>query len=221
MEKAFNSKRIILWFVVTVLIAAAIFGIAKVASKSSGEKLEPTPANVDQVSPKDNTKGSRSAKIVMVEYSDFQCPACAAYFPLVKKLNEEMGDKILFVYRNFPLSQHKNAKPSAYAAEAAGKQGKFWEMHDLIFTNQSAWEKESNAAEIFAGYAKLLSLNMDQYNKDVDSDEIQQKVADDYESGEKAGVPGTPTFFVNGKKIPSPRSYEEFKQLIEYIGNSA
>src|SRR3989344_1274478 len=138
-----------------------------------------------EISANDHIKGNSAALITLVEYSDFQCPACASYFPLVKKLLEENSDKIRFVYRHFPLPQHQNARLAASAAEAAGLQNKFWENHDLIFENQFRWEKLSNAkaSEEFTGYATQLGVNLQKFAEDLNSEELKTKVENDYLSG--------------------------------------
>ncbi|OGF63404.1 hypothetical protein A2926_03960 [Candidatus Giovannonibacteria bacterium RIFCSPLOWO2_01_FULL_44_40] len=173
-----------------------------------------TASALDAVSEQDWWKGNKNAQIVLIEYSDFQCPACAIYYPLVNKLSEELGDKISFVYRHFPLKQHQNAEPAAWAAEAAGRQGKFWEMHDLIFENQKIWSDQKNAEELFIKYAEALSLDMAKFKEDVGSKEINEKVESDYQSGLRAGVDSTPTFFLNGKRIQNSQNYEEFKNAV-------
>jgi len=161
------------------------------------------------------SRGNAESKVVVIEYSDFQCPACRAYEPLVNQLYKEFGDRVLFVYRHFPLfSIHPNADGAARAAEAAGQQGKFWEMHDLLFVNQSSWSKLVNAESVFTGYAEKLGLSLDAYTAAFESAEARQSVADDYARGLKMGVNSTPTFFLNGSKI-RPSSYDEFRLLLE------
>jgi protein-disulfide isomerase len=161
------------------------------------------------------SRGNIDSKVVITGYSDFQCPACRAYEPLVNQLYKEYGDRVLFVYRHFPLfSIHPNADAAARASEAAGRQGKFWEMHDMLFENQSSWSKLVNAESVFAGYAQKLGLALEDYESVMASDEVRQMVADDYARGLKAGVNSTPTFFLNGTKI-RPSSYDEFRLLLE------
>ncbi len=161
------------------------------------------------------SRGNIDSKVVIMGYSDFQCPACRAYEPLVNQLYKEYGDRVLFVYRHFPLINiHPNADAAARAAEAAGRQGKFWEMHDMLFENQSSWSKLVNAESVFAGYAQKLGLALEDYESVMASDEVRQMVADDYARGLKAGVNSTPTFFLNGTKI-RPSSYDEFRLLLE------
>ena len=150
--------------------------------------------------------------MTLIEYSDFQCPACGSYFPVVERLLLE-NPQIRFVYRHFPLQQHVNAFAASQAAEAAGKQGKFWEMHETLFTNQTAWETSKTAKTIFEGYASDLGLDMEEFMNDYSSEEIKDKINADLKSGLKAGINSTPTFYLNGNKI-QPNGYEEFKKLI-------
>ena len=214
----FAKKEIyILGAIVILLIGGFVFlGVyLKSDSSSSGDLV-----SVAEISDFDWIKGDRGAKVVLIEYSDFQCPACAYYSGMVKQLTNDFGNQIAFVYRHFPLSQHKNAKLAAVAAEAAGKQGKFWEMHDMIFINQKEWAESSDALEIFSKYAGGIGINIAQFLADLKSKEIAEKVNNDYKGGTKAGVNATPTFFLGGKKI-SPQSYEEFKNIInEQLNNN-
>ncbi len=151
----------------------------------------------------------------MIEYSDFQCPACKAYSPIAKQIADEFKDKIAFVYRHFPLPQHQNAQKAAYSAESAGNQGKFWEMHDLLFKNQDNWSNKSNADELFLSYAKELKLDEEQFKKDMESKTIKEKIDTDLSNGQKAGVNSTPFFFLNGQKLDNPQNFETFKKIIE------
>ena len=206
-------KRIVLWSLATLVIAGGIFGMVKLGAKNPADQ---TGSLIDLTSSSDWSKGNKEAKIVLVEYSDFQCPACGAYYPLLKQLNQELGGEMQFVYRHFPLRQiHANAELAARAAEAAGRQGKFWEYHDLLFENQREWSEKSGAKNIFVRYAQSLDLDTGRFANDMDSQEAKEKVDKDYESGLKSAVDATPTFFLNGKKIQNPRSYDEFRNVIE------
>lgn len=168
-----------------------------------------------QVSSSEWTKGSPDAAITIVEYSDFQCPACAYYFAMTKQLIQEIGDDARLVYRHFPLdSIHPNAKLAAQAAEAAGSQNKFWEMHDLLFERQDQWSDLSDPKETFINYATELGLDKDQFTASLDSSDIKNAVDEDQSSGFGFGLRGTPTFFVNGVQIDNPQSYDEFKKII-------
>jgi protein-disulfide isomerase len=138
---------------------------------------------------------SKEASITLVEFGDYQCPACVLYHPLVKEVITIFSGKINFVFRNFPLPQHKNANISAYAAEAAGLQGKFWEMHDKIYENDKQWADLSDPSEIFIGYAKEFGLNTDKFKNDMNSSEVKSKVTSDTNDGTLIKVNSTPSFF--------------------------
>ena len=159
--------------------------------------------------------------VVLTEYADFQCPACAAFHPIVKQLEAEYAGRVTFVYRHFPLAMHINAVPASLAAEAAGAQGKFFEMSSMLFENQQEWETSSNPNEIFVKYVAELGLDIDKFNQDVVRDDLRQKIVDSYKDGIKSKVNATPTFFLNGVKIETPRgtTIEDvtngFKSLID------
>ena len=159
-------------------------------------------------------KGNKDASITLIEYSDFQCPACKTYAPMIKKLSEEYKDNIKVVYRHYPLPQHKNAKAAAYGAEAAGKQGKFWEMHDLLFEKQEEWSNESDITEKLSIYAESLGLNKDQWRADYESQEVKDAVNADVTLANMINLSSTPTFLLNGEKI-TIRNYEDIKSKVE------
>lgn len=216
-EKKSRLRRLLLWGGVT----AGLIGIILLLAINA--KNNPTPAENGNILPQslsiaetDHTKGNPSSTTSLIEYSDFQCPACASYYPLIQRLTEELGDKLYFAYRHFPLPQHENASPAAEAAEAAGIQGKFWEMHDLLFENQATWASLSSkqAQEKFTEYAEKLALDVEQFQQDFKSNAVKEIVQKQYKGGLTAKVNATPTFFLNGKKISTPPNYEEFKKLI-------
>ena len=209
------KNKIILWAIIAVVVIGSIFGIVKLASKSQTAGSDNLAITVSAINDNENIKGEKEAAATLIEYSDFQCPACGSYYPIVKKVTEDLSAKVRFAYRHFPLPQHKNAKLAATVAEAAGRQGKFWEMHDLIFQNQSDWSEDKNAAVLFAKYAQDIGLDLARFQTDIASDDIKAKIENDYKSGVKAGVNSTPSFFLNGKKMDNPRNYDEFKNAIE------
>ncbi|KKT86495.1 MAG: Protein-disulfide isomerase [Parcubacteria group bacterium GW2011_GWC1_45_9] len=169
-----------------------------------------------QLNDSDWKRGNPGAKVTLVEYSDFQCPACAVYYPVVEKIVQDYSDKILFVYRQFPLTRiHKNANLAAFAGEAAGRQNQFWQMSEKLFENQEIWSNANSAKEIFLGYAKELKLDEAEFLRDLESEAVKEKVFQDYQSGLKFQVDGTPSFFINGKRIQNPAGYESFKSIIE------
>lgn len=160
-------------------------------------------------------RGKRDAKVTLIEYGDFQCPACTNYEPILKELLQKFPSDLKLVYRHFPLSSiHRNAYDASRASEAAGKQGKFWEMHDLLYQRQKDWEGSSNPKDVFLGYARELGLDEEKFKSDFDSKEIEEKINKDTVSGGRLRLNATPTFFLNGQKV-QPRSYEEFSKLVE------
>jgi protein-disulfide isomerase len=153
--------------------------------------LKPAVTNTDHI------QGEASARITLVEYGDYQCPHCGAAYPIIKKMQSKFGDQIRFVFRNFPLSDaHPFAVHAAVAAEAAGCQDKFWQMHDVIFENQQLLS-DAGLLEM----ANSISLNMQQFKKDIGNETLKEKVDTDFESGIRSGVNGTPSFFMNGVKF--------------------
>lgn len=213
------KKHFVLWLVIAAAFASGIYGVWKLAKNGSlPSTTKPYAAAVaTTVQTDDHSMGPENAKVTLIEYSDFQCPACAAYEPLLQELRKEFGASMIFAYRHFPLPQHANAEPAARASEAAGIQGKFWEMHDLLLKNQDKWKDAANAEEIFSRYAVSIGLDEARFKNDFASKEVKNKVATDSESAKNLYLNSTPTFFLNGKKIENPRSYDEFKSLIDGI----
>lgn len=162
-----------------------------------------------------NTVGSPSAKVTIVEFADFQCPACAAAHPATKEIIKEYNGKIYFVFKHFPLLQHKNAMIAANTAEAAGAQGKFWEMQDLLYEHQTDWAENDNPLPIFTQYAKSLKLDEEKFTKAVTQKAYEKLILVDRSEGNTLGVNSTPTFFINGEKNPGVLSLEEFKNKID------
>lgn len=209
-------------FGVVIAVAAGV-GYYFFFAPERPEAPEPSSSSfsIDALAENDHIKGIRDAKTILIEYSDFQCPACAAYQPMVKQLAQDFEGKIAIAYRHFPLQQHKHARITAYASEAAGKQDKFWEMHDMIFETQKEWSSKNDTRDTFIGYAEKLGLDRAQFIADIDSEEISEKVNEQYNSGIKAKVTGTPMFFLNGKKLDTPRSYDDFKTMVGEIISKA
>jgi len=168
----------------------------------------------NDASSSDNANTS-AQQVEILKYSDFQCPACRDYVPMEKQLENEYGDMVTVTYKHFPLSGFQYSRLAAHSTEAAREQGKFQEMHDLIFENQAEWSR-GNARELFEGYAEQLNLNMEQFREDVESDEIAARVERDRQEGMRRMVNSTPTFFVNGRKLQqNPQNYDQMKSIVE------
>ena len=199
--------------VISLLVGAGIVALIAIVIAIQDK---PVPMPMDRAAETDWTRGNPSAEVTLIEYADFQCPACAAYHSMVNSVAETYGPNIAVVFRHFPLSQiHRNAFLAAQAAEAAGKQGKFFEMHDKLFEEQTAWGEARNARDLFRQYAEQIGLNGDQFATDIDDKAISDKIKMEQKSGYAINVQGTPTFVLNGTIIESPGSLTEFKAVID------
>jgi protein-disulfide isomerase len=213
MQTNSEARRVGIWTITILIIAAALYGVVKFVP--SGSDIDGgNGKSVAEVTAEDHTKGEGT--VTLIEYSDFQCPACKNYYPIIKQVTAELGAQATVVYRHFPLTTiHQNARAAAEASEAAAKQGKFWEMHDRLFEGQESWAEDRNPQLAFEQYAKDLGLNIEQFNRDREAAEIRQRVERDIQDGNSANINSTPTFYLNGKKMDSPRTYADFKSAIE------
>lgn len=198
------------------VVVAAIIGVFVLAGGKQTSGDSKFTGDPKQIQSDDWTEGPIDAKVVLIEYGDFQCPGCGALWPALEQVKSEIGEDFLFVYRHFPLTSiHPNAMASHRAAEAAGKQNKFFEMHDLLFARQNEWSSASNAASIFETYAQELSLNIDQFKTDVASQAVFDKIARYQDSGSQLGLTSTPSLLLNGQKIDNPASFDELKTVLQ------
>lgn len=210
-----NTKRIAIWIGFVVLVGLIVWGVVVANNRASQPRPIVKVELPEPVTDLDWSLGSTTSSTVLVEYSDFQCPSCGLYFPLLEKLVKDHGSEFRFVYRHFPLPQHKNAVPAALASEAAGKQGKFWEMHSMLFTNQSAWEEIDDTSAVFDAYAAKIGISVPQFKTDLSDPALVKKVNDAFTTARRAGIPGTPALFLNGKMIDTPSSYELLEKTIQ------
>jgi len=147
--------------------------------------------------------GPANAPVHVEEFGDFECPPCGLFHPILEQMRAEFGDKLAITFREFPLvPTHQHALAAASAAEAAGIQGKFWEMHDLLYEHQNDWKKEFDVRPIFEDYAKQIGLDVERYKRDVNGDFVAQRIFADGKRGHSLGVKGTPTVFMNGREVP-------------------
>jgi len=150
-----------------------------------------------------HTHGPASAPVHLEEFGDFECPPCGIFHPILKQMEQEFGDKLQVTFREFPLvPTHQHALAAASAAEAAGLQNKFWEMHDLLYDRQAQWKTQFDVRSVFEGYAKEIGIDVERYKRDVGSDLVQQRIFQDGKRGHSMGVKGTPTVFMNGREVP-------------------
>src|SRR6266550_3026813 len=204
-------KRFLPFLIIVVVFVAAVVGAwifmrssrqttdananANANANSGGPGAEPKGAEPPHV------RGNPSAPVTLEEFADFQCGACGGYYPELKKIETEFGENLRVVFRERPLvPPHQHALIAAQAAEAAGMQGRFWEMHDKLYENQAAWSEASDLVPIFVDYAKQIGLNTDQFMKELNGEEVAKRIFQDGKRAHALGVNATPTFFVNGKE---------------------
>jgi protein-disulfide isomerase len=193
------------WYL-TRTIPASPLGVANQPSPSAGSQ-SPTPQpagnkGVPGAEPA-HTKGPANAPANLEEFGDFQCPPCGLFHPILEQMEAEFGDKLRVTFREFPLfPTHQHAVAAASSAEAAGLQGKFWEMHKLLYEHQKDWKDEFDVRPTFEGYAKQIGLDVERYKRDAGSDLVAQRIFQDGKRGHSLGVKGTPTVFLNGREVP-------------------
>ena len=203
-----NKKLTRIAIAALLIILVGSFIVSRSENKVDPEAI----ANVETFALEPRIKGNPEAEISLVKYSDFQCPACAQAYTALKQLEESFGEQFSFEYRHYPLRTiHPNAQLAAQAAEAAGVQGKFWEMHDMLFENQAEWSRSINPKKQFKNYAEDLGLNEDRFEFDLESDEVKAKVNQDADQAALLQLPGTPSFLVNGEV----GTIQEFTALLD------
>jgi formate-nitrite transporter family protein len=194
-----NSNRPFLIIAIVLLVAAA--GTALLLK--SNQRGNSSSLTTDTQSPdKANKNISADTVVTLEEFGDYQCPPCGQLHPTLKKLKQEYGANLNFIFRNLPLTKiHQNALAAAQAAEAARIQNRFWEMHDLLYENQSLWKDDINPRSIFIKFAADLGLNTAQFTRDLDDKQIQMRIAADEDAAAKQGIEGTPTILINGRQL--------------------
>jgi protein-disulfide isomerase len=202
------------FYLILTAIVVGVIGFA-LYTKNNREAAETAANGGAKIS--SNYYGKLDSPVTLTEFVDFQCEACYAYYPMVKEVKELYKDKVKFQIRNFPItSGHKFAMQAARTAEAAARQGKFWEMHDLIFENQKSWEQMVDPQPVFDGYAEQIGLDMTKFKEDFASGDVASVINQDLKDVKESGGTGTPTFWLNGERIEkNPQSVEEFKTLLD------
>ena len=199
---------------VTIATIAIIFGGVFLTNKSQNKPAEALNPNL--LIGKDSIKSlAPNEKAVLVEFGDLQCPACGAYHPLVKQVRSEFKDNLTYVFRHFPLTQHKNAKPAALALEAAGRQDKYWEMQDKLYDAQDEWSNLGDPSSKFIVYAVEFKLDEAKFKKDMNDSALKKKIESDFADGNLLNVDSTPTFFLNGVKLNLFENYDDLKKMVE------
>lgn len=208
------NKKFWIFFVILVI---AVFGFA-ISSSNKNSNTSRKVEDPTQVQADDHVRGKADSKVYFITYGDFECPSCNAWEPELQKIKEEYKDKVAFIFRHFPLTdKHVNALAAARASEAAGKQGKFWEMHDLLYARWGEWKGDNKSAQAkFEAYAEELGLDMTKFKTDYESEAVADRINSDLVTASKVGAKGTPTFLINGE-IVEPGGVAEGKAKIRQL----
>jgi len=211
-----QTSPIVLWgglITVLIILTGSIWFIAKPDANAASPDGAGSMAELQSV-PAEWGMGNPDAALRIVEYGDYQCGACGYFHPIIKQVMDEFGDDVYFVFRHFPLPNHQFARTAAAAAEAAGRQGKFWEMHDLIMSNQATWTR-GIPTNIFLQMARQLGLNDIQFQQDLRNPDIIAKIDRDFNSGRQLNIPSVPAFFFNGTLVRNPADVDGFRNLVK------
>lgn len=214
-----TTNRVLFWLFVSLFIAGSIAIVIKYAGNFESPDQDPPLSGEAQkinttVFDDDWTKGNKDANVILIEYTDLECPACATYVSQTEDIVREFGKHIVYVTRHNPLTNiHANAVKAAQATEAAGLQDKFWEMHDLLFEKQDEWSVEPDPTTKFKDYAQELEINVAQFEEDYNSEKVKLEVDKDMERSQISGLHSTPTFILNGERIRFS-SFTEFREII-------
>ena len=183
-------------FVIVVVVALAAFGSGAMLYRAKLPQLKNLPESQRLAAKSEaesvHVRGNPDAPVTLEEFGDFQCPPCGQFAGFVEQLMKEYDSRLRLIFRNFPLSAHEHAREAALAAEAAGFQGKFWEMYDTLYREQAVWSKAPNARELFESYAGTIGVNLDQFKKDMDSDKARERVDSDVALADSHGNKGHP-----------------------------
>jgi protein-disulfide isomerase len=193
-----------------LLLGGGIYFLSKSAAKQEAQNNQV----VDIDYSKGQKIGSDSAKVKLVEFGDFQCPACGGAEPTVEEILAKNDPNLQFIFRHFPLPQHQNARPAANAAEEAAAEGKFWEMHHRLYASQDQWAENNTAADYFANLAQEVGVDQTKVKSAVESKQYEAKINDDLAEGTRVGVNSTPTFYINGKRI-NLTSFAQLKDEVQ------
>lgn len=192
-------------FVIVALVALATLGSGAILYHAKRPHVLSIPEDKSLAAKSDaeslHIRGNPDAPVTLEEYGDFQCPPCGMFAAFLGQLEKEYDSRLRVVFRNFPLSMHEHAREAALAAEAAGLQGRFWEMHDVLYREQDFWSKAPNVRELFESYAGTIGLDVDKFRKDMDSEQARARVDADRQRGDSLGIKLTPTLFINNQPL--------------------
>jgi protein-disulfide isomerase len=238
-SKPDGAKRLVPFIIIGGVLVAVIVAVVLMSRRAATDDAStPTPqaANTSSPSavntaprqptpgaPNPYSRGGQNAPITLEEFSDFQCPACGGLEPGLRKVVKDYGERVKLVFRNFPLPMHRYAFFAAQAAEAAGQQGKFWEMHDMLYDNQDEWSKSMEPRVQLDSYATRLGLDVQRFKTDMERQDLTERIKADILRGNSLGVRGTPTVYLNGRELVPGKlvTEEELRREIDAALGSA
>jgi protein-disulfide isomerase len=187
-------------FLIVVAVALITFGSGLMLYRA---KRLPVPTAAKDSNPSGvHVRGDAGASVTLEEFGDFECPPCSLISGVIHQAEKEYGSRLRIIFRQFPLPMHAHARPAALASEAAHLQGRFWEMHDLLYREQAVWSKAADVSLLFNSYAGMLGLDVERFKKDMQSAETNARVTADHDEGTSRGVTSTPTIFINNTVLP-------------------
>jgi len=207
-------------FIIVIAIALATLGSGAMLYRAKrpqlltipGSKALPGKGAADSA----HIRGNPDAPVTLEEFGDFQCPPCGNIAGFIDELVKDYDPRLRIVFRNFPLPNHQHAREAALAAEAAGLQGRFWEMHDVLYREQAVWSKADDVRELFDSYAGIIGLNLDQFKKDMEGEKAKARVDSDHRRGDSLGVKSTPTLFINNHEVgPKDKTPADLRASID------
>ena len=222
-----KSKSPLPFIIIGVVLVAVIGAVVLMSRPSASNSTPPQNTSTGTLptqrqapqpgAPNPFSKGTASARVTLEEFSDFQCPACSGLEPGLRRVMKDYDDRVRFVFRNYPLQMHKYAFLASRAAEAAGLQGKFWEMHDMLYDNQKEWSESMEPRVQFDSYATRLGLDVQRFKVDMERQDLAERIKSDMLRGNSLGVKGTPTVYLNGRELVPGRliTEEDLRREIE------
>lgn len=212
-QKGFSTQVVIIS--IAAILFLGLFGALIYKTKQQKAEQQAKLGQTVKIEDSGWVKGASNAAVIITEFSDLQCPACKFHEPTLRAVLENNKETVALRYKHFPLMGHKYAVNAAVAAEAAGIQDKFWEMHDLLFEKQEEWSAANPPEPKFLEYARSLGLDTDKFQEDLKDSKIKEKINQQRNEGIKLGVSSTPTFFINGKFMATPNGPQDFQKLID------
>jgi protein-disulfide isomerase len=208
-EGAKRSLPFIIIGVVLVGVIAAVFLMSRQNSNANATAQSNAGPNAAKLTPRTplpgapspHVRGPENAPVTLEEFGDFECPACGGLDPGMRRISKDYGDRVRLIFREFPLQMHKYSFIAARAAEAAGAQGKFWEMHDMLYDHQDDWKDAPEPRDLFNNYAAQLGLDVERFKADLNRQDLADRIKQDYDRGVSLNVRGTPTIFINGEEL--------------------